>query len=216
MSGPDALVKVETTLPPLAPQGNVPSIVPATSAEGYKFYEKLVDADVLYLNKLTRLLYSSVLIKTDTLDPTSPIPGFALQHVAVKGTDGKEVYWSSAMNFQGYQMVANDYLFAVSEVMSTTNLPDEFQLSKFTVSKVMSIIDMIVANRRAWEFNTPNLILSLGLDMWYNILGVASRSYTGGKAGRRNMLDRLLHPAVFGAQNAPQEQERSAVKKLLW
>src|SRR5690349_7007948 len=83
------------------------------SDEAYRTYNKLVDPEGIFQNKLARMLYSAVLVKSETFDPNSPMEGYKL--VLLGGKNRKP-----AMSWEGYNMIASSYILLASEVISTT------------------------------------------------------------------------------------------------
>lgn len=157
---------------PIQPQN--PSI-PSIPAEAYLTYLKIIDPEGIYLNKLSRLLYSAYLIKTDTVDEKSPVPGYRLAEI---GGDKRK----TLVNWDGYNTVTNNYLLLVSEVISTTEFDlKEINLKRVCIDGVWSIIFQLVANWEAWEFTDETEILPLGIGMWFNVYGLSRRSTGGGK-----------------------------------
>lgn len=145
------------------------------SDEAYRTYNKLVDPEGIFQNKLARMLYSSVLVKSETFDPASPMEGYKL--VLLGGKNRKP-----AMNWEGYNMVASSFILLASEVVSTTEFDTkEIQLKEVCIDGIFGIIDMALANRRKWQISDPQLYVPLGTAMWFNLYGLCRRSTGGGK-----------------------------------
>jgi len=145
------------------------------SDEAYRTYNKLVDPEGIYANKLSRMLFSSVLVKSNTEDPMSPFEGYTLKKLGGKDT-------KTAMNWDGYNEVSSGFIFLGSEIASTTEFDvREIDLKSVCLEGITSITDRIVCNRREWEVRDPLIIMELGLAMWFNLYGLCRRSTGGGK-----------------------------------
>ena len=153
------------------------SAVPMLNVPGEAFqtYHKIIDPEGIFLNKLSRLLYSSMLVKSDVIDESSPIPGYRLTKVGGSNR-------TTLVNWEGYNTITNNYMLLVSEVISTTEFDvKEINLKDICRDGVMAIIDQIVVNWDKWEFKDPMQLMPLALEMWLNLYGVCRRSTGGGK-----------------------------------
>lgn len=157
-----------------------PQIIPSFSEAGYKTIQRIMDPEYIMMNKLSRLLYSSQLIKTETIDMDSPIPGYTL--VKLKDTDGT---WKTNINYLGYQTIANMILMLTNEAISTAEFKEKnFNLEDFTFDATMGIIDTLCINHREWVFQNASLVEPIGMIIWENIYAIGSRGMNGGKTLR--------------------------------
>lgn len=148
---------------------------PQVSDEAYRTYNKLVDPEGIFANKLSRMLYGSVLIKSNEPDPYSPFEGYQLKKLGGKNTN-------TAMNWDGYNEVASGFIFLASEVASTTEFDvKEIDLQSLCIEGITSITDRIVCNRKEWAVRDPLIVMEIGLSMWFNLYGLCRRSTGGGK-----------------------------------
>lgn len=184
---------------------NTPAIIPVTPPEGYRFYEKLVDPEVMFLNKITGILYGARLVKSNTPDPDSPVPGYSL--VKIGGTN-----WKHPMNLEGYQTTVHDCLLILGEDKSTTIFPDDYNLALFSGRKTMSIIGMMGANREDWEFSNYTLIYPFGLSLWNSIVAIHSRSIVK-KDRLQVLLDKIFHPNMW---MQPVEEGKNQKAQFKW
>ena len=167
------------------------AMTPQVSGEGYKLVDRIVDPNAIYLDKLTMFLYSARLVKTKTLDPDSPLPGFTILKI---GGDN----WKPNVNLLGYTTIASEILMALAEDGSITRFPDYFKLEFFCARQVMSIIGMMMANREEWEFTNYTIIYPFGHTLWKAMVATLSRSRT--EPGRRTLMDMLVHPNLWFSQ----------------
>jgi hypothetical protein len=168
------------------------------SDEAYRTYNKLVDPEGIFGNKLSRMLFSSVLVKSDEPDGLSPFEGYALKKIGPANS-------KTAMNWEGYNEVASGYILLASEVISTTEFDTkELDLKTICVEGISSIVDRIVCNRREWEVRDPLLIMEVGLSMWFNLYSLCRRSTGGGK-----MLMFITGLFKFISHNRNDEEERA-------
>jgi hypothetical protein len=187
----------------------------AQTAESYEFYKSLVISDVLWLDKLTRLLYSATLVRTNKIDPQSPLPGHTLVKVSLTNPEDpstaikikRKDAWRPNINFTGYMTVANNFLLFVSEVSSTTSLDEKtFNIKGFAVDSTMAIADMICANRKQWEFENHTLIRPIGLAVFKAIYYSDRRSIHG------NLLEKIWSNIMQPV--AHKEKEEPKIKLL--
>ena len=192
----------------VSPRNN---IISNFSPEQVKLYERLMDSEAMFMNKLTRLLYNAELIKSNTIDMDSPIAGFTLAKHGFS-EDPKKNQWKPNINFTGYLTVTNTVLLLTSDAMSSTKLDsDKFDLGYFCYTSTLSVTDMITSNREKWEFTDPMLIVDIGLCIWINVYSIASRSMS--KNGSKTALDRILDPHVFDIPgNTLPEQKKPLVR----
>lgn len=178
MPNPPTKLEQNFNITPARPQIGLNSQAPQQnqiSDEAYRTYNKLVDPEGIFLNKMTRMLYSGVLLHSDVYDPNSPMEGYRL--VLLGGTARRE-----PMSWEGYNMITSSYILLCSEVISTTEFnPKEIDLKRICQDGVMSIIDMAVANRKNWRIRDPMIYVPLGMAMWFNLYGIMRRSTGGGK-----------------------------------
>ncbi len=185
------------------PQPSMP-YMPSRTPHETKLYEKLVDSEYQFFNKLTRLLYNAQLVKTDSFDPESPLAGYTLYKIMSKGEDGKE-HWIPNVNHAGYQTLTQMCLLMLSDVVSTTSFdPKIFKANEFSIAAVMSVADMLCSNRHNWEFNNKSIIRPLGIAFWEVLYSVINRSY-----GRNPLMKMIFHPNVFGISNGQEEEKHS-------
>jgi len=184
-----------TTIPAASAVVNLP-------AEAYQTYNKIIDPEGIFLNKLSRLLYSAILVKSDVLDESSPIPGYKLIEVGGK-------FRKTLVNWDGYNIITNNFIMLVSEVISTTEFDTkEINLKEICKDGVMAIIDQLVVNWDSWDFKDPMEIMPLAVQMWFNLYGVARRSTGGGK-----MLKFLTGIFKFlGPNRSTEEEHKDRVK----
>lgn len=178
---------------------------PIVQQDTPRIIEKLMDSGQLYLPTMTRLLYSSSLIKTNQVDSNSPLPGYQL----VKITSDDEP-WAPNMNHIGYMTVSNTFLLFVSEAVSTTDFKKDEKIKDIAMRAAINIADMMTANRKRWAFKDYNMIRTLGLGMYYNILAVGHRSAMGAKG-----LRLAFQPGLYGGEGAPQPMQTEQ-KKNKW
>lgn len=174
------------------------SMIPQISGEGYKLVERLVDPNAIYLDKITTFLYSAHLMKSPVYDPDSPVPGYKLVKVG-----GQK--WKPNMSMLGYTTTMAEILMAIAEDGSVTRFPITFKLEYFAARQTMAILSMMCANREEWEFDNYTLIYPVGLTIWKAIVATLSRSMP--EAGRRSLMDLLIHPNLWFTEN-PQNMER--------
>ena len=176
---------------------------PQISDEAYRTYTKLVDPEGIFANKISRMLFSSVLVKSNESDDLSPFEGYSLKRLG--GADAK-----TAMNWDGYNEVSSAYIFLASEIVSTTEFDvKEIDLQSMCVEGVMSIMDRVVCNRKEWTVRDPLLIMEIGHAMWFNLYGLCRRS-TGG--GKMLMFITGLFKFIGGRNQQPTEEQ----KKGFW
>jgi len=191
---PDSQTNIQIQAPKLPEQSinsQMQNMMPAISGEGYKLIDRLVDPNALYLDKLTTFLYCAHLVKSNTFDPESPYPGYRLMKVG--GTN-----WKPNMNLLGYTTVSSEILMALAEDGSVTRFPKDFMLAFFCARQTMSIIAMMCANRKEWEFTNYMLIDSFGHTLWKALVAVLSRSRP--EEGRRELMSMLVHPNLWFTQ----------------
>lgn len=177
------------------PASNQPQIL-MQHPDAYKVYERITDSELLYMRDFVRLLYGRDLYKSDQLDTDSPVAGYATMKT---GED------DMAMSLQGCRKVMSMTMLFYNQALSTTETnPGRFDLELFSLNATMAVMDMIIANRKKWQFKDPMLIKPLGMAIWRNMVAIGLRSHSGGKFMRM-----LLHPAVFGSQPGQPEQTRS-------
>jgi len=176
------------------PSVNVP-------AEAYETYTKIIDPDAIYLNKMSRLLWDCYLVKSEEFDPKSPVPGYKL--IEIGGKDVKKM-----MSWEGYNTITNNFIMLVSEAISTSEFDQkELNLKKVCFDGVWAIICQLVANWDAWEFDDPNQIMTLGIEMWFNVYAISRRSSKGGML--RFLTDIFKH---LGGKRNQEDEERHKVK----
>lgn len=153
-------------------QNEISSIAFTAPAEAFETFYKLVDPELIYLNQLTRLLYSAQYVKTPQPDPESLLPGYKLV----------ELPGEKKVNWEGYNTIANIFLMDVGIAISTTEInTKEFKLIKFCIDKTMALDDMLIANRERWNFTDFAFHVPFGMTVFYSMYAVASRSANGGK-----------------------------------
>ena len=175
----------------LPTMGNA-NLIPQMPGEGYKLIDKIIDPNALYLDKLTTFLYSAHLVKSPIIDPESPVPGFKLIKIGGKN-------WKPNMNQVGYATTTSEVLMALSEDGSVTRFPDDFKLQFFAARQTMAIINMMGTNREDWEFTNYSIIYPFGLTLWKAIVATLSRSRA--EQGKMTLMDKLIHPLLWGTQN---------------
>jgi len=174
------------------------------SDNGIKSVLELVDPDVLYLDKLTRLLYSASLVKTGASDPKSPLSGYSLQMTM----DEKNEHHPT-ISYEGYATIANNYILFVTHTHATTHLDTKkYNLEESAVMDTMSLMDMLCANWEAWHFENDTMIVSLGLAIFEGIYFTRRRSAEG------NMLNKLVKILSGGSNPSMQEDGKPKVKWL--
>lgn len=193
--------------PPKPPSQHVtPGAIASSSvsipAEAYQTYNKIIDPEGIYLNKLSRLLYSAYLVKSDVYDPSSPAPGYKL--VEIGGKNRKTL-----VNWEGYNTITNNFMLLVSEVISTTEFDlKELNLKQLCIDGIWAIIFQLIANWEDWDFNDPTQIVPLTMELWFNVYSVSRRSTGGGK-----MLKFLTGIFKFlGPHRSSDDEERDKVK----
>lgn len=180
MAGPGAAVQANFNMTPIKESvSGMPYGAgyqqPQVSEEAYRTYNKLVDPEGIFANKLSRLLYSSVLVRSNEPDNNSPIEGYKLQKLGPANAP-------TAMNWTGYNEVSSAFILLASEVASTTEFDvKEIDLKEMCLEGITSITDRIVCNRKEWAVRDPLIIMELGLAMWFNLYGLCRRSTGGGK-----------------------------------
>ena len=205
MPNPPTTLNQNFNLKPANPTyaiGNSPPPENRVSDEAYRTYNKLVDPEGIFLNKLTRMLYSAVLIKSNDFDPNSPVEGYKL--VLLGGGSRK-----AAMSWEGYNMITSSYILLCSEVISTTEFDvKEINLRQVGIDGIMGIMDMAVANRKNWHIRDPMIYVPLGMAMWFNFYSICRRSTGGGK-----MLMFITGLFKFlGRKNGEDEESPSKVR----
>lgn len=183
--------------------GNMATMIPPITAEGVKLVDRLVDPAV-YLDRLSVFLYSSHLLKSKTLDPAQPIPGYQL--VKIGGTN-----WHPNMNLKGFTTVSYEIIMALAEDGSTTRFPKQMDLERFCARQTMAIIGMIVSNTEEWGFDNYTIIYPFGLTLWKALVAVLGRSRH--EEGKRTFLEMLVHPNLWFTQS-PTSQEQPRQKWL--
>jgi hypothetical protein len=191
-------------------------------AEAYNSFNKMVDPDAMFLNKITRGLISAVMVKDDIGDSVSPLPGFKLVGIGqsldpdnpdytLPDKDGKIYRRNTQVKYEGYNIIVNNFLMLVSEAISTTDFdPKEIDLRAVTVDGIMGIVEQIVTNWEDWEWNDETQTMNLGLAMWFNMYAISRRSTGGGK-----MLQFLTGIFKFLAPHGRGEEE-NANKMIFW
>lgn len=178
--------------------GNTQVNVPA---EAYETYTKIIDPDAIYLNKLSRLLWNCYLVKSEEFDPRSPVPGYKL--IEIGGATAKKM-----MSWEGYNTITNNFVMLVSEAISTSEFDQkDLNLRKVCFDGVWAIICQLVANWDVWEFDDPNEIMTLGIEMWFNMYAVSRRSNKGGFM--HFLTDIFKH---LGNNRRAEDEERHKVK----
>lgn len=180
----------------LSTQGNA-NIIPQMPGEGYKLIDKIIDPNALYLDKLTTFLYSAHLVKTPMIDPDSPVPGYKLIRIGGKN-------WKPNMNQIGYSTTTSEVLMVLSEDGSVTRFPDDFKLNFYAARQTMAIINMMGTNREEWEFTNYSIIYPFGLTLFKAIVATLSRSIA--QPGKMTLMDKLIHPLLWGTQNQNNQQ----------
>ena len=187
------------------PMGQPPIIPP----EVLDTYNRIIDPKGIYLGTLTRLLYHANLVKDDTFDPTSPLPGYKLVPLEAPEFSGKKKERKTLVNWDGYNTLTNNFIMMVSEPISTTQLDvKEIKLKDVLIDGVWNIIVQLVTNWEDWEFEDPSAILTIGYQMWWNAYAVSRRS-TGGK-----MLNFLT--GLIRATSSDKEKENKPEKVHFW
>lgn len=172
-------------------------------AEAYLTYMKVIDPEGIYLNKYSRLLYNSYLVRSDVFDETSPIPGYKRMQI---GGPGKK----TLVNWDGYSTITNNFIILVSEAVSTTEFDlKEINLKRICIDGVWSIIVQLVTNWEDWEFDDPAEIMPLGIGMWLNVYSITRRSTGGGK-----MLHFLTGLFKFLGPHRPRDEENPQAIKF--
>ena len=170
--------------------------------DSYRVYERITDSELLYMRDFVRVLYGRDLYKSDQLDPDSPVAGYA----TYGGSPDDQ-----AMSLTGCRKVMSTTMLFYNQALSTTETEaGRFDLELFSLNATMSIMDMIVANRKKWNFKDPMLIKPLGMAVWRNMVAIGLRSHKGGKFMRM-----LLNPAVFSSQPQQMEPQRSRWARVL-
>lgn len=211
-TGPGTAVQIVNNVPkssgnPYLPSGDGASTqLPYISIapEGYKFYHGLIDSRLLYLDTITSLLYDAQLVKVDTIDEDSPVPGYK----PVKRKNG----WKPACTYEGYKSVMNLVIFKTNAAISTSKTDSSFQLEKFAVDSTISIMRMLIAKRRDWAFTNFALIRPLGLAIWQNIYHIETRS--SNKTGGKRIGELVFSPGMFFEKNGDEEEKKKGLK--LW
>lgn len=174
-----------------------------TPAEAFETFYKAIDPELMYLNPLSRLLYSAQYVKSDEADPSSLLPGYKLIMIGGKGRKPK-------VNWDGYNTIMNTFLMNVGTAISTTEFDrKEFQLLKFCIDSTMAMDDMLIANRKEWEFTDFAFHMPFGMTVCYNIYAIACRSANGG----RMMKDMMK---ALGGAFAHRGTEEDKVKPQIW
>lgn len=179
-------------------QGNA-NYIPQMFDKGYQLIDRLVDPNALYLDKLTTFLYSAHLVKSPTIDPESPVPGYKL--IKIGGAN-----WKPNVNQVGYATISSEILMALSEDGSVTRFPDDFKLQFFSARQVMAIINMMAVNREEWQFTNYSMLYPFGLTMWKAIVATLSRSRA--ETGKTTLMDKLIHPALWWTQGEGMQQQQ--------
>lgn len=178
------------------PTSNQPQIL-MQHPDSYKVYERITDSELLYIRDFVRMLYGRDLYKSDQLDPLSPIAGYATVKIQEEG--------ETHMTLSGCRRVMSVTMLFFNQALSTTETDKgKFDLEVFSLNATMSITDMIIANRKIWNFTDPMLIKPLGMAIWRNMVAIGLRSHNGGK-----YMKMLMNPAVFNSQPAQTEQRKS-------
>jgi hypothetical protein len=174
--------------------------MPIVQQDTPKIIEKLMDAGLLYIPTMTRLLYSASLVKTNQADPNSPLPGYTL--VKITSENGN---WRPNINALGYMTVCNTFILFVDEAISTTDFKKDEKIKEIALRASINIMDMMTANRKRWEFTDYNMIRTLGLGIYFNILAVSHRSAMGAKG-----LRLAFQPGLYGGEqnNVPMQEPK--------
>ncbi len=168
-------------------------------AEAFETFYKLVDPELIYLNQLTRLLYSAQYVKTNQPDPESLLPGYKLA----------EMPGEKKVNWEGYNTIANVFLMDVGIAISTTEInTKEFRLLQFCIDKTMAIDDMLIANREKWNFTDFAFHVPFGMTIFYNLYAIASRSSNGGKM--MNGMIKALN-GILGSVGQQEDQNKPRI-----
>jgi hypothetical protein len=183
-------------------QGGLPQMLPTISPEAYKTYEKLIDPEVLFMKKLTGVLYGGRLLKTSTTDPNSPLEGYRLVEPEKPN-----------MSLTGYTTVAADIMMILGEDKSTTVWPRKYDLAMYAARKTMSEVGIMMANREEWEFTNYTLVYPFGLTLWNAIVAVHSRSIQ--HEGRNEVLmDKVFVPTLYNQPDPIRPTEKTRFKWL--
>ena len=173
-----------------------------TSDEGWRSIMKMFNPDAVWLDKITRLLYSATLVKTNTTDKSSPLSGYTLQDITADGT-GKPI---RNINYEGYITYANNFILFCSEVHSTTHAePKEVSPLISAIDDTFALIDMLTANWEAWGYTNELLTVPLGLATFEGIYFTRRRSVGG------NFLAKLFR-AFSPSPNQEPMDEKPRVK----
>ena len=188
-------ILVQPQSPNSLPSSNQPQIL-MQSPEAFKVYERITDSELLYMRDFVRLLYGRDLYKSDQLDPDSPVAGYATLKT---GED------DMAMSLQGCRKVMSMTMLFYNQALSTTETdPKRFDLELFSLNATMAVMDMIIANRKKWQFKDPMLIKPLGMAIWRNMVAIGLRSHNGGKFAKM-----LLNIPGLALGGPAQEEKRS-------
>lgn len=188
----------------LAAAGGSSPVSYTTPAEAFETFYKAIDPELMYLNPLSRLLYNVAYVKSDEPDPRSLLPGYRLVEVGGVGDKKRK----PKVNWDGYNTVMNTFMMNVGIAISTTEFDrKEFQLLKFCIDATMALDDMLIANRREWEFSDFAFHIPFGMMVCYNIYAVACRSANGGRMMKDMM--KALGGALSGGSR---EEDRTSPK----
>ena len=169
--------------------------------EAYVLAEKLINTDTLYLQKLTRMLYSAVLIQTGEFDPNSPLPGWKLERLGYS-PDPKLNEWEPSVNHKGYMVLANNTILFTSEAFSTTRLENDFNLRAWSRKATMSLVDLLCHNYKTWNFSNTALINSIGKAIYQNIYSI------GGRSRNQGIISDIFNPRMSYEERKEKEEER--------
>lgn len=186
-----------------AASGVALSYTPPTAA--FETAYKIIDPEVMFHNRISKLLYNAQYVKANDTDPGSLIEGYKL--VKIRDLEGKEA--PPKISWDGFSTIMNTYLLSVTEAASTTDFDKDFQLRDFCVDNTLAIMVMLAANRRIWKFKDSALIVPLGMNLWYNMYAIGRRSMNGGKT-----LSAILKGLIGYMGHKPEEE--GGRKPIFW